>query len=259
LQPNYIVADELSEDVTVALRKRAEIDSKHLVVLVEHDETEWNRSLSKLKNVFAELCSSFYKEEGRRIKARIEKRNFSSVELSIRYCFKVAVYAEFIRDWPEALKFYEEGVRVLREMIGTSTRLPPTQRLVEIKAVAEQFHFKISTLLLHAGKVVEAITWFRKHIRSYERVVGTPEVAFLHWEWFSRQFLVFGELIETTSTTVPDTLSPRFGTADNVLTEWEFQPAYYYQVHFTSCRVLLQRDNPFTCFALIFGFSCICF
>ena len=39
-------ADELSEDVTVALRKRAEIDSKHLVVLVEHDEAEWNRSLN---------------------------------------------------------------------------------------------------------------------------------------------------------------------------------------------------------------------
>eukprot|EP00267_Zea_mays_P047269 XP_020399712.2 trafficking protein particle complex subunit 11-like [Zea mays] len=148
----------------------------------------------------------------------------------------VAIYAEFRRDWPEALKFYEEGVRVLREMIGTSTRLPPTQRLVEIKAVAEQFHFKISTLLLHAGKVVEVITWFRKHIKSYERVLGTPEVAFLHWEWFSRQFLVFGELIETTSTTIPDTLSPRFGTADNTLTEWEFQPAYYYQLAATYLR-----------------------
>ncbi|KAL5208681.1 hypothetical protein ABZP36_033116 [Zizania latifolia] len=222
--------DELSEDVTVALRKRAEIDSKHLVVLVERDESEWTKSLNKLKSIFTELCSTYYKDEGRRIKARIEKRNFSSVELSIRYCFKVAVYAEFRRDWPEALKFYEEGIRVLREMIGTSTRLPPTQRLVEVKAIAEQIHFKISTLLLHAGKVVEAITWFRKHIRSYERVVGSPEVAFLHWEWFSRQFLVFGELIETTSTTVPDTLSPRFGTADNALTEWEFQPAYYYQL-----------------------------
>jgi hypothetical protein len=115
-------------------------------------------------------------------------------------------------------------------MIGTSTRLPPAQRLVEIKAVADLFYFKISTLLLHGGKVVEAITWFRKHIRSFERVVGSPEVAFLHWEWFSRQFLVFGELMETTSSTVPDTLSPRFGTADNALTEWEFQPAYYYQV-----------------------------
>jgi hypothetical protein len=31
----------------VALRKRAEIDSKHLIVLVEHDETEWNRTLDK--------------------------------------------------------------------------------------------------------------------------------------------------------------------------------------------------------------------
>jgi len=72
--------------------------------------------ICRLENVFAELCSAFYKEEGRRIKARIEKRNFCSVELSIRYCFKVAVYAEFRRDWPEALKFYEEGVRVLREV-----------------------------------------------------------------------------------------------------------------------------------------------
>jgi trafficking protein particle complex subunit 11 len=84
--------------------------------------------------------------------------------------------------------------------------------------------------LLYPDKVVEAITCFHKHTRSYERVVGTPEVAFLHWEWFSRQSLVFGELLETTSATVPDTLSPRFGTADNTLTEWEFQPAYYYQV-----------------------------
>lgn len=52
MQPNNIFADELSEDVTVALRKRAEIDSKHLVVLVEHDEAEWNRSLSKYVNFF---------------------------------------------------------------------------------------------------------------------------------------------------------------------------------------------------------------
>uniref|UniRef100_A0A0A9DPP4 Uncharacterized protein n=1 Tax=Arundo donax TaxID=35708 RepID=A0A0A9DPP4_ARUDO len=28
----------------------------------------------------------------------------------------VAVYAEFRRDWPEALKFYEEGIRGLREV-----------------------------------------------------------------------------------------------------------------------------------------------
>lgn len=115
-------------------------------------------------------------------------------------------------------------------MIGTSTRLPPIQRLVEIKAVAEQLHFKISTLLLHGGKVVEAITWFNKHIAAYERLVGEPEIAFLHWEWLGRQFLVFAELLETSSAAIPSTLSPRFGTSESPLTDWEFQPAYYYQV-----------------------------
>lgn len=32
------------------------------------------------------------------------------------FLHQVAVYSEFRRDWPEALKFYEEGVRVLREV-----------------------------------------------------------------------------------------------------------------------------------------------
>lgn len=45
--------------------------------------------IERLTTVFAELCTTYYKDEGRRVKARIEKRNFSSVELSIRYCFKV--------------------------------------------------------------------------------------------------------------------------------------------------------------------------
>ena len=32
------------------------------------------------------------------------------------FLHQVAVYAEFRQDWPEAQKFYEEGVRVLREV-----------------------------------------------------------------------------------------------------------------------------------------------
>lgn len=62
MQPNYIFADELSEDVTVALRKRAEIDSRHMIVLVEHDETEWSRSLSKSVNfLFCDFAVALYR------------------------------------------------------------------------------------------------------------------------------------------------------------------------------------------------------
>lgn len=116
------------------------------------------------------------------------------------------------------------------QMIGITTRLPPIQRLVEIKTVAEQLHFKVSTLLLHGGKVIEALTWFRKHIASYRKLVGASEVIFLHWEWVSRQFLVFAELLEMSSVTIPSTSSHLSVMSERGLTEWEFNPAYYYQV-----------------------------
>ncbi|KAJ0987119.1 hypothetical protein J5N97_005475 [Dioscorea zingiberensis] len=224
------VTDGVSEDLIVALRKRAEIDSKHLVMFEQDNPLEMKQSLNRLSGIFAELCNTYYREEGRRVKGRIEKKTFGFPELNIRYCFKVAVYAEFRRDWAEALRYYEDAYGVLREMVGTSTRLPHIQRLVEIKAVAEQLHFKISTLLLHGGKVVEALSWFHKHAASYERVVGVPEMAFVHWEWFSRQFLVFAELLDTSPASIPGNVSPQFGTLENPLTEWEFQPAYYYQL-----------------------------
>ena len=116
------------------------------------------------------------------------------------------------------------------QMIGTSTRLPAIQRLIEIKTVAEQVHFKISTLLLHGGKITEAVTWFRQHNASYRKIIGAPEAVFLHWEWMSRQFLVFAELLEASSGAIQSISSLTTGTMEKSLTEWEFRPANYYQV-----------------------------
>ncbi|TXG59253.1 hypothetical protein EZV62_013826 [Acer yangbiense] len=229
--------DDINEDRYLALRKRAEVDTKYLLNFNFNDDTELKQSLTRhalyfcfFGSTFAELASTYYREEGRRIKTRIEKKSYSSIDFNIRYCFKVAVFAEFRRDWVEALRSYEDAYHTVREMIGTSTRLPPIQRLVEIKTVAEQLHFKISTLLLHGGKVKEAVIWFNQHNASYRKLVGAPEVIFLHWEWMSRQFLVFAELLETSSVSVPSISSLVSGTADGALTEWQFHPSYYYQL-----------------------------
>ncbi|XWS33977.1 hypothetical protein CRYUN_Cryun22dG0128400 [Craigia yunnanensis] len=114
-------------------------------------------------------------------------------------------------------------------MVAISTRLPPIQRLLEIRTVAEHLHFKISTLLLHGGNLIEAVTWFHQHSASYKNLVGPPKVIFLHWEWLSRQFLVFAELLDSSSVTLQSVSSLPLGTAEQPLTEWEFHPAYYYQ------------------------------
>ncbi|CAH2043004.1 unnamed protein product, partial [Thlaspi arvense] len=224
--------EEISEDRLVALRRRAELDSKYVLFVNSSIDSELTLSLSPgiIASAFAELALAYYREEGRRIKSRIEKKSSHSLDLNVRYCFKVAVYAEFRRDWGEALKFYEDAYHSLHEMIGTSSRLPAIQRLVEIKTIAEQLHFKISTLLLHGGKLIEAVTWFHQHKSSYVKVVGSTEFIFLHWEWMSRQFLVFAELLETSSATVQSVLSLNQGPAEISLTEFEFYPAYYYQL-----------------------------
>nr|GME01446.1 COP9 signalosome complex subunit 4 [Ipomoea batatas] len=59
----------------------------------------------------------------------------------------VAVYAEFRRDWGEALRMYDDAYHVLRDIVSTSTRLPPIQRVVEIKTVAKQLNFNWQTMV----------------------------------------------------------------------------------------------------------------
>ncbi|CAI9110430.1 OLC1v1010446C1 [Oldenlandia corymbosa var. corymbosa] len=220
--------DEISEDRMLALRKKAEIDAKYVHVFTTNDPLELEQSLNRLRSSLAELANAYYRDEGRRIKSRLERKNLNSIELHIRCCFKVAVYAEFRRDWAEGLKFYEEAYLSAREMVGSSTRLPPIQRLVEIKTVAEQLHFKISTLLMHGGKLAEAIMWFRRHIDTYKKLVGAADASFAHWEWLSRQYIVFAELLETSSAVLSDVASATSGIAEK-LTELEFYSAYYYQ------------------------------
>lgn len=122
------------------------------------------------------------------------------------------------------------SVHIILQIVGVTTRLPAVQRLVEIKSVSEQLHFKISTLLLHSGKITEAVTWFRQHKNTYKRLVGAPEAIFVHWEWLSRQYLVFGELLETSSKTTQSVSPVNLGSSSKPLSEWEYYPAYYYQV-----------------------------
>lgn len=75
----------------LALRKRAELDSKHLVIFTTDEHSELKQSLTRLGSALAELANTYYRDEGKRIKLRIEKKTFNSsnIELHIRYCFKV--------------------------------------------------------------------------------------------------------------------------------------------------------------------------
>lgn len=46
--------------------------------------------MCRLGSVFAELAGIYYRDEGRRIKARIERKTSNPADFNIRYSFKVS-------------------------------------------------------------------------------------------------------------------------------------------------------------------------
>ncbi|KAJ6297757.1 hypothetical protein OIU76_018967 [Salix suchowensis] len=70
--------DEISEDRMTLMRKRAEIDTKYLVVFNASDDLQLKQSLDRLGSTFAELANVYYKEEGLKVKTRVEKKSFNS-------------------------------------------------------------------------------------------------------------------------------------------------------------------------------------
>jgi hypothetical protein len=116
--------------------------------------------------------------------------------------------------------------------------LQPVQRIVELRAVAEQLHFKISTLLLHSGKESEAVKWFKQHMTLYRDTIGPPEGAFLHWAWVTKQFQVFAELLENSLGTSSLTVATTVLSPGPPMTDRELQPGYYLQV-LKSARVMV--------------------
>eukprot|EP00250_Pteridium_aquilinum_P016026 c22902_g1_i1 orf=394-4026(-) len=241
VQPTLLSGDVVEERM-MTLRKRAEVDAKYFLTFISQESSELKRSLARLGNILGELMTLFYKEEGRRMKLRLEKKLFSSTELSVRYNFKVAVYAEFRRDWVEALKYYESAYTLLQEVVTTPMELQPVQRLVELKTVAEQLHFKVSTLLLHGGKEGEAVKWFRQHMSFYKPLVGPSEGNFLHWSWVSKQFLVFAVLLQNSLPSVSQTKSGSPALPEAPVTERELQPGYYYQL---AAHYMIERRLSF--------------
>ncbi|CAA0831431.1 Unknown protein, partial [Striga hermonthica] len=67
--------DEISEACMIALRKYTEVDSKNFFVFVPDDSLEL-KSLSRLSTAFTDLENPYYRDEGRKIKMRLEKKCF---------------------------------------------------------------------------------------------------------------------------------------------------------------------------------------
>jgi len=76
---------------------------------------------------------------------------------------------------------------------------------------------------------------------THMQLIGPHKAAFLHWEWVSRQYIVFVQLLQASSLGT-SILQPTSGMSGPPVIELEQQPGYYYQL---AAHYMRERRNSF--------------
>uniref|UniRef100_A0A061SC41 Trafficking protein particle complex subunit 11-like n=1 Tax=Tetraselmis sp. GSL018 TaxID=582737 RepID=A0A061SC41_9CHLO len=125
---------------------------------------------------------------------------------SLRSSFKQAAYSEFRQDWSGALKHYQAAYRCAQEMAQSVGRGGGgVQRQAELRAVSEQMHVKILSLMLYQQRPGEALEQIDRHIAAFRPPKGggllhPAAAAAAHWGWLSQQYTVAGQLLSERGT-----------------------------------------------------------
>ncbi|XP_064613188.1 trafficking protein particle complex subunit 11-like [Liolophura sinensis] len=145
----------------------------------------------RLENAFYELAQGYYHSEARKVKAHKDFLNKTNHQLLfVRHQFKVAFFSELKQDTHTAIKHYKQAYGHILELRMHDNNL------LEIKTIAGFINYKICRLSFQHNAPLDAIAQFRKHIDFFKNKTGTPELAFEHSAWMSKQFQVFGDLFD---------------------------------------------------------------
>jgi hypothetical protein len=157
---------------------------------------------------------SHYKEEIDRIKKA--KSRASSIELQIRFNFKLGYLMELREDKEGGLRYYQVAYNDLQ---GIAPISPSHYR--EIKGVSDWILVRICLQMtspsLSVPRVKEAINLFKDHWLKY-RIIRHNETHFEIWGWQVQMFSMFGQLLEG--------INAKFYEKRNQFT----LPGFYYEV-----------------------------
>uniref|UniRef100_A0A6B2KXB0 Trafficking protein particle complex subunit 11 domain-containing protein n=1 Tax=Arcella intermedia TaxID=1963864 RepID=A0A6B2KXB0_9EUKA len=151
-------------------------------------------SYKKLEKHIVKFTVEYYKSEIHALKKSKDvnkvNQDFTTLpKFLASHHFQMA-YLQELRTMPaKALNYYMLAYGNIKDTKKIRSELD------EIKTIAEFLHFKICYLLLEAGSYIEAINQFQKHIGIFKSLVTDPDLEWQHWEWLSRQYRVFGELL----------------------------------------------------------------
>ncbi|KAI9492284.1 Gryzun, putative trafficking through golgi-domain-containing protein [Zychaea mexicana] len=217
--------DPAVEERLVWIRKQSGMDNRHSFFVIgpgtQHDVQEFVNSLYRALH---EPAVHYY--SNRIKKARKKRSKLPSPSMSpripdtnepqplsiqgwmLRYDYKTGLFQEIRHDIEGAIKSYESAYTLVGDMLAPKSSITPGQtglpirskRWEEARMLVDCISIKICSFYLYMNDPSGALSQLNGHlhmIQSYASVWGTGEQSFEYWAWLSKQYRIFGDLIET--------------------------------------------------------------
>ncbi|KAF1336690.1 Trafficking protein particle complex subunit 11, partial [Globisporangium splendens] len=187
----------VTDERLAGLRKRLETDSKGLLLLRSRDITRGSAVLAKLESSIRNYALEYYKAQSKRVKRYKKALNKTTHQpLHARHSFKIAHYYEFRRYTTKVLQHYEAAYRSIIALPLHESERSDGIGYSQVKTMAEYVNFKLCYhLIFSSGNIKAAVEQLHRHMHVYVRAIGAPDRAYEHWDWVSRQYHVFAQLL----------------------------------------------------------------
>jgi len=133
-------AGPLPDDRVAMISKQAGVDRRSVATFSPEAGVA---ALQALVALLREQAAQFYVADAQRRLNRYSSRTATSADANLRAAIKLAVLAEQGRDWEHAARLYRQAYSFVPQ-IGIAGAAP-LQRFVEVRAVAELVHSRVSS------------------------------------------------------------------------------------------------------------------
>jgi hypothetical protein len=184
-----------NDEKITAFKRKTQLDMRYIYHFVRDD---FQASMTNFENTIKKCSSEFYLDETKHAKKRKEKLSkVHHLKLMVRASYKMGFFSELCNDFVSALKHYAASYTQLRDVKKN------WKDFDEIKVVAEVLNFRLCYLHLERNSPSNATTQFHQHVNYYRSLIGDPDREYQHYAWVSRQFLIFGELLQLFASMAP--------------------------------------------------------
>ncbi|CAG8465752.1 3204_t:CDS:10 [Diversispora eburnea] len=232
--------EQITDDRLSYIRKASGLEGKSCFFALS-PHADLSDFASNLQKALYEHGLNYYREHGKRVRRKRSRFNNPGVNyirppidhsdnapLGVqgwlaRYDYKLATFAEF----------------------RLQTR---SKRWIEARILADCINLKICKMNLYIDSPSAAMMQLNKHFNTFNKLcntVGIGESTFEYWAWLSRQYRVFGEMLEIATRSgynIPDPLTITHSTSSDYRSSSSFantgvnpslvlqHPGFYYHL-----------------------------